>query len=223
MRRASTPSLAAVLLLWSLARPQPTAADSTDLHGLLSAFARMPGLEAGFVEEKHIGLLAQPLTSRGRLFFARPGLLLRRVESPQRSEVVITPKELRMRDANGEQTIDLRSRPDIRPFIESLTWLLSGDEKALANVYGLEFKPAAGSEPWQLTLTPKVAPLDQLIAYIRVLGRGLGVSEIQMREKRGDETLTRIISANPERRFSNDELAQLFGVAPAAKRPAGKR
>jgi outer membrane lipoprotein-sorting protein len=216
MRKSS--ALAALLLLLI---PQLTAAESTDLHGLLGAFARMPGLEAGFVEEKHIGLLAQPLTSRGRLFFARPGLLLRRVESPQRSQVVITPKE--MRDDNGEQTIDLRSRPDIRPFIESLTWLLSGDQKALANVYGLEFKPAVAAEPWQLTLTPKVAPLDQLIAYIRVLGRGLAVSEIQVREKRGDETVTRITSANPERRFSNDELAQLFGVTPVAKPPAGKR
>lgn len=206
-----------------VARPRLTAAESTDLQGLLGAFARMPGLEAGFVEEKHIGLLAQPLTSRGHLYFARPGLLLRRVESPQRSEVVITPKELRMRDDNGEQTIDLRSRPDVRPFIESLTWLLSGDQKALANVYGLDFKPAAGAEPWQLTLTPKVAPLDKLIAYIRVLGRGLAVSEIQVREKRGDETVTRITSANPERHFSTEELTKLFGVAPAAKPAAGKR
>lgn len=216
--------LRVVSCLWlvCLVVPQLAAAESTDLNGLMNAFARMPGLEAGFVEEKHIGLLAQPLACRGRLFFARPGLLLRRVESPQRSEVVITPKELRMRDDAGEQTIDLRARPDIRPFIESLTWLLAGDQKALANVYSLEFKPAQGTEPWQLTLTPKVAPLDQLIAHIRVIGRGLAVSEIKVREKRGDETVTRITTANPARRFSAGELAQLFGVS-QPKAPGGKR
>lgn len=186
----------------------------TTLDSLMTAFSKMPGLEASFVEEKHIGLLAQPLSSRGKLYFARPGMLLRRTESPTHSELVITPKALRMRDDSGEQVIDLHSRPDVRPFIESLTWLLSGDRAALAKVYALDFRPARDAEPWQLTLTPLVDPLKQLIAAIRVRGKGLAVSEIAVREKRGDETVTRIESANPARQFSRAELSQLFGVTP---------
>lgn len=186
----------------------------TTLESLLAAFSKMPGLEASFVEEKHIGLLAQPLSSRGKLFFARPGMLLRRTESPTRSELVITPKALRMRDDSGEQIIDLNSRPDVRPFVESLTWLLSGNRAALAKVYTLDFQPAHESNPWQLTLTPLVDPLKQLIATIRVRGKGLAVSEIEVREKRGDATVTRIESANPARQFSRVELSQLFGVTP---------
>lgn len=198
---------------------QPQTEAIREVSQLMAAFSRMPGLEARFVEEKRLGLLARPLSSQGRLFFARPGLLLRRVEQPQPSEVIITPQELRTKDASGEQRIDLASRPDVRPFVESLTWLLAGDEKALAGVYKLEFTPPAAAGPWQLTLTPKAEPLAHLIAHIRILGQGLAVSEIQVREKGGDETITRIVEANPARKFAPSELQSLFGIAskPSAK------
>lgn len=196
--------------------PAPPAAPvSLDLPQLMAALARMTGLEARFVEQKKLGLLARPLESRGRLFFARPGLLLRRVESPQRSEVVITPKELKLRDADGEQVLDLRSRPDIGPFVESLSWLLQGDQKALSAVYKLEFVPGHDQTPWQLTLVPKADPLVHIVTHIRMIGVGLSVTDIQIREKSGDETLTRIIEANPTRQFSREELTSLFGVQPA--------
>lgn len=211
-----------VLLPVGFATAQPTAAKLEqaraepvrELSQLMAAFARMPGLEARFVEEKRLGLLARPLSSQGRLFFARPGLLLRRVEQPQVSEVIITPHELKMKDASGEQRIDLAARPDVRPFVESLTWLLAGDEKALAGVYKLEFTPPPDAGLWQLTLTPKIEPLAHVIAQIRIVGQGLAVSEIQVREKGGDETITRIIEANPARTFAPSELRSLFGIKP---------
>ena len=205
--------LLGLLIAGVQAQPAPAA---PELSQLMAAFSKMPGLEARFVEKKQLGLLAQPLESRGRLYFARPGLLLRRVESPRRSEVVITPKELKMRDADGEQVIDLRARPDVRPFVESLTWLLAGDQKALAAVYSLQFERGDGQRPWQLTLTPKAEPLSHLIAFIRVIGSGLAVTEIRVQEKAGDETVTQIVEANPARTFQPAELQSLFGVAPTA-------
>lgn len=205
--------LIALLLMAAPVRAQP----APDLPQLLAAFSRMPGLEARFVEKKRIGILAQPLESRGRLYFTRPGLLLRRVESPRRSEVVITPRELKLRDDSGEQSIDLRARPDVRPFVESLTWLLAGDQKALASVYTLAFERTQGA--WQLTLTPRAEPLSHLIAYVRVLGEGLAVREIQVREKSGDETVTEIVEANPSRKFEPAERKSLFGVETASPKP----
>ena len=217
-------SLGVVLLLllpeglWA----QPTAAKLApgeaaqvhELSQLMAAFSGMPGLEARFVEEKRLGLLARPLTSRGRLWFARPGMLLRRTEQPHAAEVVITPSAVRLKDASGEQQIDLAARPDVRPFVESLTWLLAGDERALATVYHLEFVPRAAAGTWQLTLTPKAEPLAHLIAHIQIIGQGYVVSEIHVREKGGDETVTRITDANPARKFSPSELTSLFGVKP---------
>jgi hypothetical protein len=206
----------------AMARAQPSAqpasnrssAQPASFDVLLDAFARMPGLEARFVEEKHLALLVQPLESRGRLFFAHPGLLLRRVEAPRRSDVVITPTELRMKDADGEQSIDLRSRNDIKPFVQSLTWLFAGDRKALAEMYAIAFEPARDGAPWRVTLTPKNGPIARLIRSIVMLGSGLAVSQIEVHETSGDETVTRIVEANPARHFTRDEMQTLFGVGP---------
>lgn len=208
---AQAPASAAPHYTPSPATAHATPAQPAGFEVLLDAFSRMPGLEAGFVEEKHLALLAEPLESRGRLFFARPGLLLRRVEAPRRSEVVITQTELRISDADGAQSIDLRSRPDVRPFVESLTWLLAGNRKALAEVYAVAFEPAREAKPWRVTLTPKAGPIARLIQYIRMVGNGLAVSQIEVRETSGDETVTRIVDANPARHFSADEMKQLFG------------
>jgi outer membrane lipoprotein-sorting protein len=202
-------------------RPQPV----QDFSQLMAAFSRMPGLEARFVEEKHIALLALPIESRGRIFFARPGLFLRRVESPSPSDIVITASELRVRDDAGDKRIDLDARPEIRPFIQSLLWLMSGAQRPLSDVYNIAFQPEQHGAPWQLTLTPKAEPISRLIAHMRVSGVGLRVDEIRVRELRGDESITRISDADPARSFSAEEQRSLFGVptptAPSPKAPAG--
>jgi outer membrane lipoprotein-sorting protein len=190
---------------------------SVDAASLLSAFAKMPGLEATFTEEKHIALLAKPLTSRGRLFFTHPGLLLRRIEAPELSEVVISQDSLRVRDKAGEQTLDLRARKDIRPFVESLTWILAGDRAALEKVYTISFQAENAGAPWQLSLKPKVAPLSHLIAQLVIRGHGMFVEQIEVQETSGDKTITQILSANPKRTFTAAERAKLFG---SGARPA---
>lgn len=195
---------------------------TVDVDSLLSAFSKMPGLEASFTEEKHIALLAKPLTSRGRLFFAHPGLLLRRIEAPEPSEVMISKDSLRMRDKAGEQTLDLRARKDIRPFVESLTWILAGDRAALEKVYTIGFLPESASASWQLTLKPKVPPLSQLVAALTIRGHGMYVEQIEVRETGGDKTITRIVSADPKRTYSPSERKKLFGegARDAGARPA---
>lgn len=205
-------------LLWWLGA-MGTAAEApkpvVDAAALLGAFAKMPGLEARFREEKHLALLAKPLESRGRLYFTHPGLLLRRVEAPQPSEVIITGDSVRIRDASGEQALDLRARKDLRPFVESLTWILAGNRKALEGAYAVSFQAESASAPWQLSLKPKVAPLSRLIAHIRITGHGYAVEQIEVLETNGDKAITHILEANPKRSFDAAERAKLFGTGPA--------
>ena len=184
-----------------------------DLDALLSAYASMPGFEARFEEEKHVALLMEPLRSRGRLFFAPPSTLLRRVEAPRPIEILVTPRAVRIRDAARTQTIDLASRSEARPLVESLLWLFTGDRAALERAYRIAFSPA-GEAGWLLELTPRAAPLDQLLEVLRVRGHGLASESIELVETSGDRTLTRIFDANPARRFDDAERARLFDASP---------
>lgn len=207
---ATTASLSASPVSAQSAGPTGDAPASS-LDELLAAFAAMPGLEARFVEEKSIGLLAVPLVSEGTLYFTRPGLLFRRVDSPSPAEVRITPTTLEFFDGVSRETVDLAARPDVRLFVQSLVWILAGDRDAIDGAFDATY--AVDGDRWTARFAPKVAPMNELIEAIELDGVGRGVATITVRETSGDVAVTRIVDANPARVFSSDERARLFGEA----------
>lgn len=195
------------------ARPEapakPDAPAIADLDALLAAFESVDGLEARFTEEKRMALLAAPLVSTGALYYARPGHLRRQIETPRPAVVVIGPETLWLKDERGTETIDLAARRDVAAFAESLVLIFAGDRARLEATYTIAFEP--GAEGWKLALTPKVEPLSKLVSAIHITGRGPAVETIRVAETSGDETITRIESADPTRRFDAAERAKLFG------------
>lgn len=194
----------------SFSNAQP-AESPAKLDVLLSAFAQMKGLEGSFVEEKRLQLLKAPLLSRGRLYFSPPGYLLRRVESPQASSVLITPKTLTVDDGMTRQVIDLQARRDVRSFVGSFVSLLAGDKDALTSAYRIRVTEGRTGH-WRMELTPKASPLSDIIREVRVGGTGLAVDEIHVFDTNGDETITRMIDVDPNRSFDTAERKALFGI-----------
>jgi len=211
----------------------PSAAAPTSLAALLAGFRAMPGFEARFEEEKTLALLAAPLASRGRLFFAPPSTLLRRVETPNPHDILIREHIVRIatplapaaparigapaESARSIETIDLARRDDVRPLVESMLWIFAGDLTQLESVYSLDYRVLrpAESGQWQLRLVPRAEPLARLIREIAISGQGLAADRLEITETNGDKTTTKILDPNPERRFATGELEDLFGlVAP---------
>jgi hypothetical protein len=215
MRSWTVSLLASALAVPALQQAPAAASQVTDAHGLLAAFAQMTGLEARFEEEKHLALLAAPLKSKGRLYFMRPGYLTRIVEGDEPSTLTITPNELKLSGQDGEERIDLRQNDAVRAFVTSLVQVFAGDEAALERSYAVAFaRGAEDPEAWTLTLTPRDKPLTDMLASLTLTGRGPRASAIEVREPNGDRTLTRIVEADVERRFSPEEQRTLFGIAP---------
>jgi outer membrane lipoprotein-sorting protein len=189
------------------------ASEQMTLDELLTAFASMEGLEAEFVEEKHISMLAAPMESRGTLYFSPPGYLLRRIDEPRNVDVLVTPTELRVSE-EGEtvESFDLRSREDVAHFVESFVWILAGNRDALSEAYELRFEHSKNEgEGWTLRLIPNNERLGQILQSIVVEGTNLEVEKITVTESSGDRTITRILEANPHRTFSSEEERALFG------------
>ena len=211
----------------------------TSFAELLAGFNETTGLEARFEEEKYLALLAVPLRSSGRLYFEPPSTLLRRVEKPRPQDVLIADHHVRISDGDGRgvQTIDLASRAEVRPLIESMIWIFTGDLESLQRTYRIDYQrisPAVGEdegqgdrngdgdaigagERWQVRLIPRNAPLSQLVSELRVSGRGREADTMELRETSGDRTLTRIIDPNPQRRFDSTERRELFGFGPTSR------
>jgi len=209
MRYALACFLSLLTVVGHAAEPTPPA---TTLDTLLAAFRAAPGVEAHFTEQKNIAMLAAPLESDGVIYYQRPGVLARYVMHPRESFQIIDPKRVRMGDAQHSETLDLSAKPQVRVFVESFVTLLSGDQAALAKTYTIAFTPAIEAHPerWRLQLTPKLAPLDKVIASITLTGSGIVLSEMRVLEKGGDETITTFTSVNTKRSFTNDEKAKLF-------------
>jgi len=181
-----------------------------DAAALLALFSRMEGLQARFEEDKFLALLAAPLSCRGTLYYLKPGHLTRIVEAPEPSTLCISPDTLRMTDSQGVETIDLRVSADLRAFVHSLLQVLSGDESALRAAYEVGFEAREGT--WSLTLAPREPPLTAMLTSLQLSGSGHTVTQIVVIDPQGDRTVTRVTSADVERRFTKDELWSIFGI-----------
>lgn len=190
---------------------------------LLAKLSTLSGLEATFVETKQLALLRMPLRSEGTLYYMRPGHLLREVNHPKSSRVLITPDRLELRDEQGVRTMDLRSRPDVKLFVEAFIKVLAGDHAALVKVFDIQFAPAAlasGQAPapetsgWVLTLTPNAPPLNQLVRKLTLKGSGYAVDRIEVLETKGDSSITELKVKAVNRIFTDQEKQTLFGIVP---------
>lgn len=200
-----------------------------DARALLQLFAKSPGFEATFEEEKHLKLLARPLKSRGRIYFHSPGHMLRRVTHPEPGSVLLTPTSMRTQGASGERVVDFASAPELREFATSLVRVFAGDMDKLVEVWRVAYTPLEDNpRGWRLELVPRTdredqRALPQLVKQLVLRGEGEAVLAIELDEPNGDRTVTRIDAADPERRFSSEEQHELFGIplpAPAT-RPRG--
>lgn len=189
-------------------RPRPA-----DGKTLLACFARMPGLEATYTEEKKLALLALPLKSKGRILFLPPGHLFRAVEAPEPATLRITPDELRTEDRDGKQSIDLRRSDNLRVFITALVQVFAGDEAALQKAFTVTYAPVADSKNgWTLELLPKEQSLQRMMKSLQLRGVGETVTAILVVDPNGDRTTTTIVTADVARTFDAAEKKRWFGI-----------
>lgn len=183
---------------------------SQTLDGLLARFQKSPGVSAHFVEEKHIALLKKPLKSEGNIYFLAPGKLARQVDSPKPSKILLEGDDLRISDGKGVRNVDLSKNAAVAALVRSFVHLLHGERAQLEKNFTVSF--SASGDAFKLKLTPKAAPLSQLVTSIEVVGRGLVLSEMTVLEASGDKTITRFSDVNAERKYSDDEKKKLFSL-----------
>ena len=63
-----------------------------------------------------------------------------------------------------------------------------------------------------MTLVPKVAPMNQVIARVEISGSELAITKMRVIEVGGDETVTTFSKVDTKKRYSDAEKAKLFTV-----------
>lgn len=170
-----------VLCLWSVA----AAADGLDAVMNLLA-ARRHG-ETSFVEQQFLSVLKAPVESWGELVYDAPGRLEKRTLGPRAESLVLDGGVVTVQRGRRTHTLDLKSYPQLLPFVDSLRATLAGDRGALERVFRIEF--SGDPERWTLVLVPSDAQLAKDVARVRIDGARAELLTVEIRQRDGDRSL----------------------------------
>jgi hypothetical protein len=146
-------------------------------------------LRAGFEQERHMEVLANPLRSQGRLTYDSHEGVLWQITQPFPVVVVLRGNEiLEWTDDGHPRRLDLGSNPVYTALASVFFSALAGTSQGLEEVFLIG--ATVNGETWTLTLVPKDAVLVTAIQQVELLG-GRYVESIRIKEARGDETVIR--------------------------------
>ena len=206
--------------------PAPAKRAAPSLAELLAEWKRAPGLSARFREEKHLAMLDAPLVNEGTIHFAPPQRLARRTlsrRSPRRCSSTATSSSSATPTA-GRASISART-PWRDCSSTASSRLLAGDREGLERYFPSSSHRArrTAGAGWQLTLVPKVSPMDKVIKELTFEGEGLVLREMEIRETSGDWTRTTFTDVDVNHRYTPAEQDRIFrlpasmtGAAPAS-------
>ncbi len=183
--------LGAVLLISLLLPCAAVRAD--DLQKLSRRLAaqgkKLKTLEARFVQRKRLALFKSEVTSKGRLFFARPGRLRWEILPPDASVLVVRGKRAELR-VPGEKTrvMDLTTNKTLGVLVEQLMiWLGVRPATELSRWYHASLARDGGRS--RLSLRPKTGPLKKRIKRVELqFAVDLSLERIHILQRDGDST-----------------------------------
>jgi outer membrane lipoprotein-sorting protein len=179
----------------------------------MKSMAGTPGVIARFHEEKQLALLSAPLEVQGILYFIPPARMVRITTEPGASRLVIDGDHVVFQDAAGDEEMDLSTNPVARTFVSNFIVLFNGDLEGLRRRYEPAFH--ADGDRWTLTLVPRGAPLNRVIARVTLEGAGRKIDRMELLETNGDRTTTWFEDVQVDHRFAPAEIERIFSTAGA--------
>lgn len=162
-------------------------AAADDLDEVMQRLAARRHGEVSFVEQQFLALLKHPIESSGELIYDAPNRLEKRTLQPRPESLVLTDDVLTVQRGQHSRVLDLKSYPQLLPFVESIRATLAGDRSALERVFRLDYSGSLGR--WTLLLVPLDAEVAKYIAQVQIDGMRDDLIKIETRSADGDRSL----------------------------------
>jgi hypothetical protein len=140
-----------------------------------------------FVEQHFLALLARPAESYGELFYEAPDRLEKRTLEPRQETLTLQGDVLTIRRGRRTRVLDLKSYPQVLPFIESIRATLAGDRHSLESMFRVDY--AGNIARWSLLLVPLQPQPAKTVSQIRIEGARDNLLTVEIREVDGDRSL----------------------------------
>jgi hypothetical protein len=188
-------------------------ASVSSLPQLLERFRGIEGLTARFTEEKHIALLAAPLTTHGTLHYSRTHeALARHTLKPSRSSVVVRDRVVRFGDGRTSRSLSVDDNPVARALVTTFLDVLRGDGDALEREFVVAFQALPEKGRWNMTLSPRDEAVRRVFKFLRFEGQGPRIQRLTIAETNGDRTAMRFDRIDLSRRYDDGDLRRVFST-----------
>jgi hypothetical protein len=164
-----------------------------DLDTVMHLLAARRHGEVSFVEQQFLSLLKRPVESSGELIYDAPNRLEKRTLEPHAESLVLAGDVLTVQRGHRSHVLELKSYPQILPFVESIRATLAGDRGALERVFRLEF--SGDLARWTLLLTPLDAQVAKSVSQIQIDGSRDDLLRVEIRQADGDRSLMTLRAA----------------------------
>ncbi|MCD9120396.1 outer membrane lipoprotein carrier protein LolA [Cupriavidus sp. UGS-1] len=153
-----------------------------------------PVIRGRFEQTRKVAGFAMPLVSRGDFVLARGRGLLWQTRAPIASSLLLTPRGLTMRGADGsvQQQLQADAQPGMRAALEAILAVLRADAPALAQRFAMTGE-VHGKQGWRLALTPTDADMRRVLKRVDLEGDRF-VREVRLQEASGDSTVVRLLA-----------------------------
>ncbi|MFQ1678484.1 MULTISPECIES: outer membrane lipoprotein carrier protein LolA [Pantoea] len=187
-------------------------ASAVTLEQLQQRFASQPVIRASFVQVRSIAGMAQPLVSRGQLLIAQQQGLWWHQATPFPMTLILDDHRM-VQSMSGQppQVITADSNPQMFQFNHLLRALFQADEQVLRENFVLDFHDDGG-DGWQLSLTPKAAPLNKIFNRIDLQGAAY-LNRITLDDRQGDKTEITLSDTRTQPGQLTDEERARFAAA----------
>lgn len=170
------------------------------LDQIMAEIRTVKHVRARYVEHRYLHILNAPLETRGSLRFDAPDKLEKRADPNQKGgteNLTIDGDRLTIDRGAGTApvVILLHEHPEIGVLAESLRATLSGDGTSLQKNF--EVTPSGDPDHWQIVLQPRDPAQRKLLQYMRVIGYGARITEIDTADGEGDRTNMSIVEQAP--------------------------
>lgn len=168
-------------------------------------------LACKFAEQKHVALLARPLSSTGTIVFDRDKGIVRAVLTPKPQTVVLTKTSLKIVKGKTVEEIPLDKSKDLKAFAMIFPTLLRGERAALEKSFDIGLY-GSDADWWALTFAPKSDALKKFVKTVTVFGKKTDVVALRIVEASGDSTDTQLTDVRRSKDVPDTEIAAAFGA-----------
>lgn len=162
--------------------------DLVAFSGRFTAASRqLQSVKSDFIQEKNLSLLADKISSSGKFWFKKPGMVRMEYQSPFQYLVIISNNKIYMRDGQKENKISSKSNKTFQQVNQLMLDCIQGTVLANPAYQASVFE---GGD-YLIALSPTAAGLKEFFSHILVYvsRKDFSVTKIRMDEKSGDNTI----------------------------------